>query len=86
MVSKIDFNWYGKTRLNKDRKTIRKLARHHRVLESMIYHCESKEDLLILATILMTTSKNIFLVNAGKDKTLDAIEILMNDVVSKEIY
>lgn len=52
----------------------------------MIYHCESKEDLLILATILMTTAKNLFIVNAGKDKTLDAIEILMNDVVSKETY
>jgi len=70
--------------LNNDRKTLKKLARHHKVLESMIYHCESKEDLLILATILMTTSKNIFLVNAGKDKTLDAIEILLDDVVSNK--
>jgi len=69
--------------LNTDRNTIRKLARHHKVLESMIYHCESKEDLLILATILMTTSKNIFLVNAGRDKTLDAIEILLDDVISR---
>jgi hypothetical protein len=69
--------------LNTDRNTIRKLARHHKVLESMIYHCESKEDLLILATILMTTSKNIFLVNAGRDKTLDAIKILLDDVVSR---
>ena len=70
--------------MNNDRKTLKKLARHHKVLESMIYHCESKEDLLILATILMTTSKNIFLVNAGKDKTLDAIEILLDDVVSNK--
>ena len=69
--------------MNTDRNTIRKLARHHKVLESMIYHCESKEDLLILATILMTTSKNIFLVNAGRDKTLDAIEILLDDVISR---
>lgn len=69
--------------MNTDRNTIRKLARHHKVLESMIYHCESKEDLLILATILMTTSKNIFLVNAGRDKTLDAIKILLDDVVSR---
>ena len=53
-----------------------------RPIDRQIMMCDDKNDLLMLASIMMTTSKNIFIAQLGAEGASELFGIMFNDSTS----